>query len=41
MCCSVTRLPSQLRSTYSSTMRNDCGMREILPRPAFSSAARE
>ena len=38
---SVTFLPSQLRSTDSSTMRIDTGRREILPKPAFSSAGSE
>ncbi len=40
-CSSVTFLPSQLRSTASSTMRIDTGRREILPMPAFSSAGSE
>ena len=40
-CSSVTFLPSQLRSTDSSTMRIDTGRREILPTPAFSSAGSE
>ena len=34
-CCSVTFLPSQLRSTDSSTMRIETGRREILPTPAL------
>ena len=38
---SVMRLPSQLRSTDSSTTRRLTGMRETLPRPASSSAASE
>ena len=40
-CCSVTFLPSQLRSTDSSTIRMETGRREIFPTPAFSSARRE
>jgi hypothetical protein len=40
-CSSVTFLPSQLRSTDSSTMRIDIGKREILPMPAFCSAGSE
>ena len=40
-CSSLTFLPSQLRSTLSSTMRIDTGNREILPTPAFSSAGSE
>ncbi len=40
-CCSVTFLPSQLRSTDSSTIRIDTGSREILPTPAASSAGSE
>ena len=38
---SVTFLPSQLRSTDSSTMRIDTGRRDTLPTPAFSSAGSE
>ncbi len=41
MCDSATFLPSQLRSTLSSTMRTETGRREILPRPAASSAGSE
>ena len=40
-CSSVIFLPSQLRSTDSSTTRIETGSREIFPRPAFSSAASE
>ena len=40
-CSSVTFLPSQLRSTDSSTMRMETGSREILPMPAASSAGSE
>ena len=39
--CSATRLPSQLRSSDSSTSRIETGRREILPKPAFSSAGKE
>jgi hypothetical protein len=38
---SLTFFPSQLRSRDSSTMRMHTGRRDILPRPALSSAARE
>jgi hypothetical protein len=40
-CSSVTFLPSQLRSTLSSTMRIETGSRETRPMPAASSAASE
>src|SRR5215217_2243453 len=40
-CSSVTFLPSQLRSTDSSTTRIDTGRREILAPRACSSAGRE
>ena len=40
-CSSVTFLPSQLRSTDSSTMRIDTGRRDTLPTPAASSARSE
>ena len=38
--CSETFLPSQLRSTLSSTMRMLCGSREIGPTPAASNAGK-
>ncbi len=40
-CSSATFLPSQLRSTDSSTIRIDTGRRDTLPTPAFSSAGSE
>ena len=40
-CSSATFLPSQLRSTLSSTMRIDTGSRDTLPTPAVSSAGSE
>ena len=38
---SVTRLPSQLRSSDSSTMRIETGRREMRPMPFSSSAGSE
>ena len=38
--CSLTFLPSQFRSTDSSTMRMLCGSRETGPTPAASSAGK-
>lgn len=38
---SLTRLPSQLRRTDSSTRRMETGSLEIGPRPVFSSAGSE
>ena len=40
-CSSVTFLPSQFRSTDSSTIRIETGSRDTFPSPAFSSAASE
>ena len=40
-CSSVTFLPSQLRSTASSTIRIDTGRRDTWPMPAASRAGRE
>ena len=37
--CSLTRLPSQLRSTDSRTRRMETGRRDILPNPSFSQVA--
>ena len=38
---SVTRFPSQFRSSDSSTMRSDTGSRETRPMPCSSSAGSE
>src|SRR5512135_3248756 len=40
-CCSVSLMPSQLRSTLSRTTRIETGSRDTFPMPAFSRAGSE